>query len=179
MEQLFQWSSRITVNRLLNWFETWKSFKIVGNWKYLLLNTLYSPGSELLRNGSVSGGGEGGMVHPGLDTAAHIPPMFNNWGSVQVHYLHIIYILHTIYTLSNAVSTHYLHTIYTLSTHYLHSVSIWCSQQWCTGCRLRHLFPRRIHRWRTIWKHTGPHILNYIQQPATYPWASIRFLRLQ
>ena len=71
-----------------------------------MLNTLYSPGSELLRNGSVSGGGEGGMVHPGLDTAAHIPPMFNNWGSVQVHYLYIIYTL----------STHYLHSIYTLST---------------------------------------------------------------
>ena len=76
-------------------------------------------------------------------------------------YLHPIYTLssqylQTIYTLS----THYLHTIYTLSIHYLHtiySLSIWCSQQWCTGCRLRHLSPRRIHRWRTIWKHTGPH----------------------
>ena len=99
MEQLFQRYWRIAVNRLLNWFETWKSFQIVGNWKYLLLNTLYSPGSELLRNGSVSGGGEGGMVHPGLDTAAHIPPMFNNWGSVQVHYLHYLHYLHTIYNI--------------------------------------------------------------------------------
>ena len=82
--------------------------------------------------------------------------------------------LQTIYTLS----THYLHTIYSLSTLSTVSVSGAVSAGVLGADSVTCLLGESIAGGQSGNTRVLT-ILSYIQQPATYPWASIRFLRLQ
>ena len=112
---------------------------------------------------------------------------WTNIYTLSTHYLHNIYKLSTHYLHTiNTLSTHYLFTIYTLSKHNLFTIYTLSTQS-------QYLVQSAV----VYWVHTpslvssenpslednlethGSSLSSAIQQPATYPWPSIRFLRLQ